>query len=1076
MRTTALVTCMLLSATVLAAAPRGDGEAAQPIHFDFESGVQGWEVVEGSFGRFRCDRPLWYHNKTFGKEGKHFLSTIETPAGPWDNGLTGVAESPVFIPAGPDMSFLTGGGAKPNVFIALCLVDGTVLARAGGRNTEQMARVEWRVPEAVGKRVVLRLVDNHTGSYGWMIFDDLRATGAIDAEATRERRTRLVAQRELYGPILARRPSVDLDPLQAVIDDLAATFPGRFSQADALLERLATYRRGLARVDERLKGSLSRKQSEEAVRLLDAAVAFQREVAVANPLVGDRPLLFVVRHQYAVDHHNTETIFHTDEPNVGKYQPGGALKVIDLRTGKAKTLVDPGPEGALRDPEVHASGTRIVFAMRRARDENYHIYEVGADGSGLRQLTSEPEVTDIDPLYLPDGAIVFSSTREPKYCMCNMHIMANLYRMEGDGANIHQIGRSTLFEGHSALLPDGRILYYRWEYVDRNFGDAQGLWTVNPDGTNHAVYWGNNTPSPGAVFDARAIPGTQRVVCIFGSCHDRPWGAMAILDRRLGIDVTAGARRPVVRTWPAAARKQVGVGNWDAFQPVSPRYEDPYPLADAATGRGAGRYFLVSRGTGKGRLDARGGGVMQMGVYLVDVFGNETLLHVEDPGCFDPMPLGPTPRAPVIPTRRAFGGEAGRLYVDDVYTGTHMAGVARGEVTHLRVVESREKRFWTEPLWRTGMAPGSSLNRPAVGWVGFECKRILGTVPVEPDGSAYFEVPPDTFVYFQLLDRNGMMVASMRSGTMVQPGEATGCVGCHEPRLGAPPRREQGTAPLAARRPASRLTGWHGHSEPFSYTRDVQPVFDRHCVRCHDFGKPAGEKLVLAGDKTLFFNASYHSLYQGWRTEKALIDPLGAGPAEVLPAYSWGSHRSRMIKVLRAGHNEIALARDEMDRITSWIDISGPYYPDYGCAYPANLVGRSPLDDAQLARLGKLTGVNFPAAASYSANRGAQVCFDRPELSPCLAKLRDTAPPAYGEALAIIRAGQTMLAEKPRNDMAGFRYCAEHERRQRRYERLQTDEQHRRLAIASGARAYDVPRRGDESATDGRRSRGHPPP
>ena len=112
-----------------------------------------------------------------------------------------------------------------------------------------------------------------------------------------------------------------------------------------------------------------------------------------------------------------------------------------------------------------------------------------------------------------------------------MHIMANLHRMDGDGANIHQISKNTLFDGHPSLLPDGRVLYYRWEYVDRNFGDAQGLWTVNPDGTNHAVYWGNNTVSPAAVFDSRMIPGTDRVICIFGSCHDRPWGALAIINR-----------------------------------------------------------------------------------------------------------------------------------------------------------------------------------------------------------------------------------------------------------------------------------------------------------------------------------------------------------------------------------------------------------------------------------------------------------------------------------------------------------------------------------------------------------------
>ncbi|MCG8336243.1 MAG: hypothetical protein MJE63_17185, partial [Proteobacteria bacterium] len=200
--------------------------------------------------------------------------------------------------------------------------------------------------------------------------------------------------------------------------------------------------------------------------------------------------------------------------------------------------------GLIRDPEVHFDGKKIIFSMRRDINDSYHIYEINADGTGLRQLTHAWGVDDIDPLYLADDTIVFSSSREPKYCMCNKHIMCNLFKMGSDGENIHQIGKSTLFEGHSSLLPDGRIVYDRWEYVDRNFGDAQGLWTVNPDGTNHAVYWGNNTNSPGGVLDPRAVPGTQLFLATFSSCHDRPWGAIALVDRRLGLD----GKEPVVQT------------------------------------------------------------------------------------------------------------------------------------------------------------------------------------------------------------------------------------------------------------------------------------------------------------------------------------------------------------------------------------------------------------------------------------------------------------------------------------------------------------------------------------------------
>jgi len=757
----------------------------------------------------------------------------------------------------------------------------------------------------------------------------------------------------------------------------------------------------------------------------------QGQALLANPLVTAHPILFVVRPQYKSDHHNTATMFVTGEINTASFQGGGALKAIDLAQGGAITTLLEAPEGIIRDPEVHFGGTRIVFAMRRNIKDDYHIYEINADGTGLRQLTSAKGVADIDPLYLPDGDIVFSSTRDPKYCMCNRHIMGNLFRMTADGANVHQIGKNTLHEGHAALLPDGRILYDRWEYVDRNFGDAQGLWAVNPDGTNHVIYWGNNTWSPGGAIDGRAIPGAGNVICIFGSCHDRPWGALAIIDQARGVD----GRRSVLRTWPADAIdlvQQFGPNpdayGYDNFTRVQPRYEDPYPLSD--------KYFLCSRMTGQAE---------QMGLYLIDVFGNEVLLHVEGAGCYDPMPLGPKARPPIVPSRRQFEDQPGCFYVADVYEGTHMQGVQRGAVKYLRVVESPEKRFWTHTEWG-----GQGVHCPALNWHSFENKRILGTVPVEEDGSAYFEVPAGKFVYFQLLDANKMMIQSMRSGTTAQPGELTGCVGCHESRQIAPaqlPRK----VPAAVRRAPSKLDGWKGKPRLFSYMQEVQPVFDKNCVQCHDHGTEAGQKLNLAKDRTNTFNTSYNEL---WR--KKYIHAIGAGPADTQPAYAWGSHPSKLVQVIREGHEDVQLSNDEFERIVTWIDINATYYPRYDSAYPENLAGRSPLNNDQIKRLTELTGVPLARLARYNSNLGPQVSFDRPQLSPCLTKIKDPNGPAYAEAVAIIQAGQNMLAQRPRADMPGFEACPIDQQRQQKYVRQQQIERANRQAIEDNRKSYDV--------------------
>ncbi|MBE0542649.1 MAG: hypothetical protein IH623_14920 [Verrucomicrobia bacterium] len=613
-----------------------------------------------------------------------------------------------------------------------------------------------------------------------------------------------------------------LTTVHLAVHDLMATFGNRYPHGQQFL-------RSLQRHEEELRIAISRgADAEERKAVQERLELQQRQALLANPLVSGHPILFVVRQQYRPDHHNTATFFPSaaHEYNDGAFTPGGALKVVDFaRGGEARTLLEL-PDGVVRDPEVYFDGRKVVFSMRTNAADSYHVYEINTDGSGLRQLTFAKDVDDLDPLYLPDGSIAFSSTREPKYCMCNRHIMANLFRMDADGANIHQIGRSTLFEGHGTLMPDGRILYDRWEYVDRNFGDAQALWTVNPDGTSHALYWGNNTASPGGVIDARIIPGTEQAICVFGSCHDRPWGALAIIDRRLGMD----GLQPVIRTWPADATNLVRQSGWelfDLFKQVKLKYEDPYPLSE--------KYFLASRMTGDGE---------QMGIYLLDVFGNEILLHTEAPGCFDPMPLGPRVRPPIIPSRRDFANQPGTFYVQDVYQGVTMTTVPRRSVKWLRVVESPEKRYWTSTAW-----DGQGIEGPAMNWHDFNNKRILGTVPVEADGSAYLELPSDRFVYFQLLDESGMMVQSMRSGTMLQSGERASCIGCHEDRRSAPPAATTGGTD-ALRREPSRLAGWHGDPRDFNYLTEVQPVFNRRCVSCHDFGQDAGKTLNLAACRT----------------------------------------------------------------------------------------------------------------------------------------------------------------------------------------------------------------------------------
>ena len=974
---------------------------AAAVAFDFETGdMQGWQVTRG---RFECPvsnlERHYNSKKPCTKGGQWFLTTLERKNHRPDDGMSGVIESPTILLEGPKITFKIGGGRIPR-FELIDRRTREVLASASGVNDEFLVPRAWDVPKAVGREVFFRVTDPGGGGWMHLTLDDVRFEGRVVAADFDER------AREGDPPL----PASAYEAPEKAIRELGGKFPAY--PLAAHLETLEAMKRRGARPGE---------MNDFLVK------ALVRD----NPLVNQHEIAFVTRAQYRRDHHNTATIFQRGEINQRSYDTEGAMKALDPKTGKVRVIVPFKKGRTVRDPEVDFDGQRIVFSMRDGRDDDYHVYVVWRDGSGLRQLTREKGVSDIDPLWLPDGDIVFSSTRNPKYCMCNRHIMANLYRMKPNGANIHQIGVSTLFEGHSALLADGRILYDRWEYVDRNFGDAQGLWVCNQDGTRHAVYWGNNTTSPGGVVNARQMPD-GRTIAVLGSCHDRPWGALGIIDRRKGVD----GKEPVDLTWPRSYRDCIHDGgreDFDSTKRLPLKYADPFPVDSA--------HFLAARQMGEGEETAL--------VYL-DLFGNEVVFYREMPGCHTPVILRESPRPPVHAVQRDFShpNGTGRFLLQDVYVGTHMKGVKRGSIKAVRVVESPEKRSWT----RTRGWQGHGEEAAAMNWHSFENKRILGTVPVEDDGSAYFEVPANTFVYFQALDAEGKMVQSMRSGAYVQPGETYGCVGCHENRVEQAPPSARTKAALRA---PSKLDGSFnlrgvGRGEPrfYSYQREVQPVFDRSCVRCHDYGKRAGEKLNLSGDLGAYFCTSYVDLWA-----LGYVKCVGGGPASVQEAYSWGSHASRLTKTLY-GHGGVRLSDDDRDRIITWIDINGPYYPQYECAYPQNQGGRMPISTADRDRLQALSGVEI--ANSHRRRQREQLDFTRPECSRILSspKLAKDAA-ARAEALAIIERGKAALAKTPRCDMDGFVPCEADMRREERYQRRLARERNVYKAIREGKETFD---------------------
>ena len=776
--------------------------------------------------------------------------------------------------------------------------------------------------------------------------------------------------------------------LRAMLRDLSETYGAAFPEGKALLAKA-----------EALKDNAP----PEAVE------ALALEAAKAHPLLRGKRLAFVARHQYAPDHHNTHTMFPSAEGeiNSGRYRGGGAIRTLDLATGAVTTLEEDA-DGVYRDLEVSYDGSTLLYAYRPDPKGNSSIYVRPLAGGPPRRLTWMATADDMDPTELPDGRIVFASTRDPKYVMCNRHISANLYRMNPDGSGIVKIANSTLFERPTDVLPDGRVLYDRWEYNDRDFGSAQGLWTVAPDGTRPATYYGNNSPV-GAAVDGRTVPGSPLVAMTLTSTHDRPWGALALMDRSKGVD----GRAPIVRTWPEEMKARIrepGTPNdIDAYTRMRLKYEDPRPLSE--------KYLLASRQlAGKGE---------KTGLFLLDVFGNETLLYEEKGplGAFDATVLAPRAKPATLVEARDYADRPGSFLVQDVYIGTHMAGVRRGEAKTLRIVESCPKRYISQKeQWA-----GEGQQNPGVNWHSFEVKRVLGEVPIHPDGSAWFEVPQDAFVYFQVLDAEGRMIQSMRSGTQVQSGEAASCVGCHENRTAAPPPPSAPAMALSQGKPAKplkRTMDFAARTDrleadaarpTFNFITDVQPIFTARCVSCHGYEAPAGG-LTLVPDKNTVFNAAYVDL---WRTRGRkgvrhgnLLGAIGGGQTEFSPAKGWGSFASPLIRKLTQddAHRDL-LTPAEVRRVMEWVDLNAPYYGDYATNYGQNPGGRSPLSWQEHAALG--IGWHL----GHTGREPAPIYFDNPEKSPGLRKL----PAEKREAaIALIRKGLERLRANPDIDWRGL--------------------------------------------------------
>jgi len=714
-------------------------------------------------------------------------------------------------------------------------------------------------------------------------------------------------------------------------------------------------------------------------RLWLAARHTARAVVLANPAVALEHLAFVTCHpasfpnitgsQYPWGHKPggdlcVQTGLHPGDPVrnllAGRLGPGH-VHGVDLAWDADRLVFGYARQPDWPPPWDTISGDNVF--LLRGDQEPTHLFEIGLDGGGLRQVTDDPYWSDLEPTYLPDGGIVFASDRSGRSSECGKfsadHTVINLYAIGPHGGAPRRLNDNKDIDRYPHTLDNGLVGYTRWEYQERHFLEVHSIWTVRPDGTHADAVYKQHMPAPYGLRDTRSIPGTSQLVSIATGHHTLAYGPVVIVDPTRGINDPRGLQIVTPGVKPQEGKlagEPVAAGG---VRDAGGVYQTPWALSDTC--------FLVSYSYSS---STRANG---FALYVIDVFGNKELVHRDlIYSCSFPMPVRPRPRPQLVASTADRSQPTATCYVADVYRG--LTGVPRGSVRYLRI---SQRVGWPldEQVGAMRYIPGNAWEKQ-FGYWEWAPVRVLGTVPVQPDGSAHFTVPADTSVYIQALDENWMELRRMRSHVTLQAGEVRGCVGCHESSGHAPAlagetglRRsavgDDGAvarlAPNLVRAAASMPAAWTsppespvpppwGAEQLVGYERLIQPILDQHCVRCHGAQQPDGGLDLSATRAEDGFVQSFRSLFG----RRPAGSPAAAGAASstrplvsvanrfsgaaVSQPLEFGSHQSPLARVLLTDdlhRREAPLSRDQWLTLVTWIDANAPYHDSFFNRRPA---------------------------------------------------------------------------------------------------------------------------------------------
>ncbi|MHC4249839.1 MAG: HzsA-related protein, partial [Planctomycetota bacterium] len=495
----------------------------------------------------------------------------------------------------------------------------------------------------------------------------------------------------------------------------------------------------------------------------------------------------------------------SDGPYDGKpFRAGAAIRILKFgATGEAVVtdlLRDPG--GMIRDLDVSFDGKRVLFSWKKSRGDDFHLYEMVAATRTVRQVTRERGVADIQGRYLSTNRLLYHSTRCVNVVDCNESIdVVNLYTCDLDGGNITRLAFDQVSTQYPSVLPDGRIVYTRWDYNDRGQIYPQGLFTMNPDGTQQRAFYGNNSWYPTSLLQARAMPGTQTLLAIASGHHTPPCGKLVTVDVSKGTEEGKGILLLAPERKPKPKRVDKAEQDGALFQYPYPLTKDDYLTGFSLLGKKRSSHFAI---------------------YWMNRAGERELLAWDPEKPYrHPLPLVSRAIPPERPSTVDPEKDHGTFYVDDIY----------GTIKRLRVIGLEFRAAAVGRSHNRGEGGRARVCTPVSLSGAWDVKRVLGEAKVYEDGSAFFHAPSRLAVYFQAIDGKGHAVQSMRSWATLQPGESFSCMGCHEGKGYAPSVTARTSQ--AMRSGPQELEAFHGPARGFSFLREVQPILDKHCVECH---------------------------------------------------------------------------------------------------------------------------------------------------------------------------------------------------------------------------------------------------